>query len=417
MAFRATIADMLPRLAADRLRLLRDHFPVLLITGPRQSGKSTLAQTTVGDLEFLNLEDPMERARWRSVGSTQPDFRAFFQRYPDGAIIDEAQHVPDLFPALQAQVDRDRRMGRWILTGSQQFVLSQAIGQSLAGRAASVELLGFSHAELMPSTRRPSTLAQAVFQGGYPAIYDDRRPGDPVEWLNAYAAAFIGKDVGDLLGIRDRTTFARFMAQCAALSGREVNNAKLAADLQVATTTIEKWLSVLESAYLIIRMRAYHRNFGKRLAKQPRLYFLDSGLACRLLHIGDVNQLQTHPLWGSLVETWCVGEILKGRWNRGKQAPLGLSSQLYLWRTSDGHEVDLVIDLGDRLLPVEIKAGQSPTADLGAGLRKLRQLNARDRSVTIQPGIVIYGGQERTMIGEDQAVPWNAIDQATELWA
>ena len=390
---------MLTRFAARLLPRLREGYPVIAITGPRQSGKSTFAQQE-SSLPLINLEDPVELARHRQ------DLRGLFASYPTGAIIDEAQHLPELFPALQAHVDANPHLGRWIITGSQNFALSRQIGQSLAGRAANVELLPFSYAELRGSPRCPQTMAHAIFQGGYAPLYDQNRNLDTVRWLNDYVANFIRRDITDLIGIRKLSTFTAFMGLCASLSGCEVNNANLASQLQVDGKTIEEWLSVLEAAYVIVRLRPYLRNFGKRLVKRPKLYFIESGLACRLLHIGDVEHLRSHPLWGQLVETWCVGEVLKARLNRGQPA------QLAYWRSSDGHEVDLLIDLGHRLIPIEIKATRSPAHELAKGLVKLRDIAAVEKTTQVLPGMVIYGGDESVPLREDLAVPWHGIDAA-----
>jgi uncharacterized protein len=390
---------MLVRHAVPLLKTLQTGYPIIAITGPRQSGKSTFA-THSTTLPFINLEDPVELARHRA------DLHGLFASYPNGAIIDEAQHLPELFPALQAHVDAHPVMGRWIITGSQNFALSQRIGQSLAGRAATIEMLPFSHAELADSPRCPPTLAQAIFHGGYAPLYDLNRQLETVRWLNNYIAHFINRDITGLIGVRKLSTFTTFMGLCASLSGSEINNAKLATILQVDGKTIEEWLSALESAYVIIRLRPYFRNFGKRLVKRPKIYFLDTGLACRLMQINDVEQLRSHPLWGNLVETWCVSEILKSRLNRG-QPP-----QLAFWRTSDGHEVDVVIDLGHRIIPIEIKSNHTASHELARGLVKLRRIAQGDKNVNILPGLVIYGGDREINLHEDRTVPWHAIDAA-----
>lgn len=385
---------MFNRLASDLIQRHRRGYPVIAITGPRQAGKSVLARQGAPDLPFINLEDPIERVRWH-------DLQGMLGHYADGAIIDEAQHLPDLFPALQAWVDAHPR-SRWILTGSNNPVMTRHIAQSLAGRAAYLELLPFSLAELATSPRRPATLVEAVFRGGYAPLYDPDRDLEPVGWLSNHLSAIIGKDIPDLLEVRDRTTFVRFMGMCAALTGREMNQSEIAAALGISSKTVEAWLSVLEATCLVVRLHPHHRNFGKRLVKRPKLYFLDSGLACRLLHITQVEQLWSHPLWGHLVETWCVGEILKSLRNRGRLDPL------WFWRSSDGHEVDLILETGAGLLPIEIKANVSPHPDLAKGLVKFHAIvNHAER---LLPGAVIYGGDNAGPLGPAQGIPWHAID-------
>ena len=375
----------------------RSGYPVIAIHGPRQSGKSTLAQQACPDLPLVRLEDPAEQALMRA------DWRGFFARHPDGAIIDEAQLVPELFSALQARVDADQRMGRWVLTGSQQFTLLSGISQSLAGRVATLTLWPFAHSELAPSDRRASTLAQAVFMGGYAPLYDPRRQLDPVDWLANHVITVLSKDVPEMIGVRNRSLFARFMGICAALTGQEITKQSFATDLGIDGKTVEAWLSILEAACLIVRIAPYRRNFGKRIVAKPKLYMTDTGLICRLLHIRDVSQLRDHHQWGALVETWCAMEILKARQHHG------MTGDLCYWRSSDGHEVDLIIDGGNVVLPIEVKASATPQMSMAVGLQQLRALNARDTTVRVLPGIVLHGGDTTVPLGVDRAIPWHAI--------
>ncbi len=268
--------------------------------------------------------------------------------------------------------------------------------------------LPFSHAELVAAPSRPIALADAVFRGGYSPLFDADRRLEPTRWLEDYIATFINRDVRSVLAVRDRSAFDRFFRLCAANTGQMFESARLGHDLGIDGKTVSQWVSVLEACYLVRLLRPHYRNFGKRLTKRPKLYFLDSGLACRLLHISDVNQLRGHPQWGALVETWCVSEVIKARLNRG------LSPDCWFWRSSDGYEVDLVIESGNRLLPIEIKATATPYPKHAATLRKLRELADRDPSVTVPPGIIIYGGDEARPCGEDSFVPWRAIDAAVD---
>lgn len=373
-------------------------YPVIAILGPRQSGKSTLAQAAAPDLPFVNFEDPLERASFLA------DPRGFFAQHAQGAIIDEAQHVPELFPTLQARVDADRQMGRWILTGSQQLEMTRGISQSMAGRVAILELLPFSYAETATSRHRPLDLPQAVLRGGYAPLYDENRQLDPVAWLDNHLQALINRDLRDLLSVRDRVAFTRFVSLCAAHTGLQINFAEIAATIGVTQPTVMTWVSVLETAFIIRLLRPYERNFGKRIVKRPKLYFIDTGLACRLLHIADVNHLRDHPQWGALVETWAVAEVIKAFTNRGRKP------SVWFWRSSDGHEIDLVVDRGTHLFPIEIKATRSPHAHLLHTLVKFREIAREDMTLTIDPGWLVYGGDEHRTVGMDELRPWHAID-------
>lgn len=390
------------RQLCDVVGSLRQGYPAIGITGPRQSGKTTLAQMAFPDLPYVNLESPIERA------SFDEDPIGFLSRFPDGAVLDEVQNTPDALSYLQVRIDDDRRMGRWVLTGSRQLDFGREVAQSLAGRIALLTLLPFSHAELVAAPNRPGTLAEAVFCGGYPPLFDSARRLEPVRWLEDYLATFVARDVRSVLGVRDRSSFDRFLRLVASRTGQLFEAAPIARDLGVDAKTVASWVSVLEACSLVTLLRPHHRNFGKRLVKRPKLYFVDSGLACRLLHIADVDQLRLHPLWGALAETWCVGEVLKARLHRGRPP------QLWFWRSSDQHEVDLVLESGARLFPIEIKAAMTPDPSHAAGIASLRALSAREKGVEVPPGFVIYAGREARPAGADRFLPWNGIDAALE---
>lgn len=393
------ITDMLPRTITNLVPMHRASYPIVAITGPRQSGKTILAQTAAPDLKYVNLEHPFER-----VAATQDPLQ-FLARFPTGAILDEVQYVPELLSYLQARVDEDRSRGRWILTGSHQLQLGRSLAQSLAGRVVRLELLPFSYAELAASSRRPRTLAEAVFRGGYPRLYDESAP-EPGGWLDQYIADFIDRDVRQLLEIRDRLAFGRFMHLCAAHTGQSVNLSGFGQALGIGHNTVSAWLGVLEACYVIRLMRPHERNFGKRITKAPKLYFLDSGLACRLLHINDLQQVMVHPNWGALVETWCVSEVLKSRLHRG------LKDNLWFWRSHDGIEVDVVIESGNTLIPIEIKSSLTPDVSDAGPIRKLRELATVPGGSAIAPGSIIYGGNEVRPLGADRLIPWQGIADA-----
>lgn len=390
------------RQLCDIVDPLRRGYPAIGITGPRQSGKTTLARMAFPDLPYVNLESPIERAAF------EDDPIGFLSRFSDGAVLDEVQNTPQALSYLQVRIDDDQRMGRWVLTGSRQLDFGREISQSLAGRIALLTLWPFSHAELAPVPTRPRTLADAVFRGGYPPLFDSARELEPIRWLEDYLATFVARDVPAALDVRDRSSFDRFLRLATSRTGQLFEAAPIARDLGIDAKTVTSWMSVLEACSLVYFLRPHHRNFGKRLVKRPKLYFVDSGLACRLLHIGDVNQLRGHPLWGALVETWCVGEVVKARINRGRP------HQLWFWRSSDQYEVDLILERGNQLLPIEIKAAATPDPSCAATIVKLRAISENDGQVDVLPGVVIYGGDESRPVGVDQFVPWRSIDLALE---
>jgi uncharacterized protein len=390
---------MLPRTLASLVSPHRASYPVLAITGPRQSGKTWLARAAAPDLKYVNLEHPFER-----VAATQDPLQ-FLSRFPDGAILDEVQYVPELLAYLQARVDEDRSRGRWILTGSHQLQLGRTLAESLAGRVVRLELLPLSYTELTLSARRPRTLAEAVFRGGYPRLYDESAP-EPVGWLDQYIADFIDRDVRQLLEIRDRFAFGRFMSLCAANTGQTINLSSFGQTLGIGHNTVSAWLSVLEACYVIRLLRPHEQNFGKRIRKAPKLYFVDSGLACRLLHINDLQQVMSHPNWGALVETWCAMEVLKTRLHRG------LKDNLWFWRSQDGIEVDVIIESGQSLIPIEFKASVTPDSAAANPMRKLREISRGSRAAKLANGLIIYGGDEVRPLGDDRFVPWHGIAEA-----
>jgi len=389
---------MIPRHLQHLVTELRRGYPAIAITGPRQSGKTTFARMAFPDLGYVNLESPIERV------ALQQDPVGFLDRFPGGAILDEIQNVPDALSYLQVRIDAEQQLGRWVLTGSRQLELNRQVSQSLAGRVALVDLLPFSFAELSDTEGRPRSLANAVLRGGYPPLYDPLRDLKPTRWIEDYLIAFVNRDIRSILAVRDQNTFDRFLRLCATTTGQVFEASRMARELGVDSKTVTHWVSTLEACYLVRLVRPHLRNFGKRLTKRPKLYFLDSGVACRLLNISDINQLRSHPLWGALVETWCVAEVLKARVNRG------LPPSCWFWRSSDGYEIDLVIESGSSLFPIEIKASATPHPRHGACIAKLRRLADRDPGASIPPGVVIFGGDEVRPCGDDRFVPWSFID-------
>ncbi|MCU7935225.1 MAG: ATP-binding protein [Candidatus Thiodiazotropha sp. (ex Dulcina madagascariensis)] len=384
---------MITRDSGGTLQRLLQGFPIITITGPRQSGKTTLARSIFADKPYLSLEDP----DIRSMALDDP--RAFLERFPDGAVLDEMQRVPELLSYLQTRVDADGRMGLFLLTGSQQFGLMSGITQSLAGRTAFIELLPFNINELKGAQVRPTTLEEMLFMGGYPPLYD--RGLSPREWFPAYVTAYIERDVRQLLKIQDLETFQRFVRLCAGRSGQILNLSSLATDCGITHNTAKAWISVAEASYILFLLRPHHVNFRKRLVKSPKLYFYDTGLLCWLLGIQQPDQLLTHPLRGSIFETFIISELVKTRYNRGEQAAI------HYWRDSNGNEVDVIADAGIKLMPIEIKSGQTLNRDFFSNLQRWLSL-AGDQATD---PVLIYGGSGTQVHKGIKVFGWNEVDR------
>lgn len=367
---------MIPRKVEEYIRSLLGGFPIVTITGPRQAGKTTLSRLIFSDKPYASLEDPDVRQ------AAMDDPRSFLGRFPDGAVLDEVQRCPDLLSYLQAMVDADGRMGLFILTGSQQFGLLSRITQSLAGRTAFVELLPFSAAELIQSGKAPGSLDEALIKGGYPPLYD--RDIAIRAWFGAYVTAYIERDVRQLLKIQELDTFQHFVRLCAGRTGQLLNLSSLSTECGINHNTAKAWVSVLEASYIVFRLRPHHSNFNKRLVKMPKLYFYDTGLVSWLLGIQTPQQLEAHPLRGNIFETFIVSELMKSRLNTGERP------NLYFWRDSNGNEVDVIIENGTRLIPLEIKSGKTVVRDSFSALGKWMALAG---DLSLNPTL-IYGGSE-----------------------
>ena len=383
----------LPRAATALLTQLARGFQVIAITGPRQSGKSTLAREAFPHHPYVTLEDPDTRAL------ALADPRRFLARFPKGAVLDEVQRAPELLSYLQGRVDAHQRMGEFIVTGSQQFGLMDRITQSLAGRVGLLQLLPLTNAELQPSASAGASLEERLWRGGYPALHAQFRDLLPPTWFAGYVATYLERDVRQVLNVANLALFQRFVLMCAARSGQLLNLNSLAADCGISQPTARQWLTVLQASYVLTLLPPYHRNFGKRLVKTPKLYFLDTGLLCHLLRIPDALALQTHALRGPIFETWVVTEVIKHRFN------LGLAADLYFWRDNHGTEVDLVFEDGGRMQAVEIKSGTTFAMDW---LSAPRRWKAMAGTAAAQP-IVVYGGAESFELDEARVMSWRAI--------
>lgn len=382
---------MFERCLAPSLERLARGFPIVAVTGPRQSGKTTLVRRVFADKPYVSLEDPAERA------FALEDPRGFLARFAAGAIFDEAQRWPELFSWLQGMVDADRTPGRFVLTGSQQFGLLSGVTQSLAGRVGMTRLLPLALAEL-PAERVASLgLDGLMLCGAYPAPHV--QPVAAGDWFASYVATYVERDVRQVLKVQDLSAFQRFLRLCAARTGQLLNLSALADEAGVSRGTAQAWLSVLEASDLIFLLQPYHRNFGKRLVKSPKLYFVDVGMACWLLGIRSAELLNVHPMRGALFETWVVGEFLKSRFNAG------LPSDLYFWRDNNGLEADLVFEVAGRLQPVEIKSGRTVTPDYVRAGQKAGRF-AGDEAL---PPWLVYGGDDSYARSGIEVIGWRDL--------
>ena len=369
---------LIQRIIQTDLMRLAGQYPVVTIVGPRQSGKSTLAKMAFPDKPYVSLE----KLSLRDFALSDPV--GFLNTHAkEGAILDEIQRVPSLLSEIQVRVDaRPELKGAYILTGSHQLLLMESVTQSLAGRTAILKLLPFSLSERDLFVGIPSDIPQLLFNGFYPRIFADNL--DPVEALSFYITTYVERDVREIMAIKDLALFSRFLRLCAGRTGQILNASSLANDAGINHNTARSWLSLLEASFIITLLQPHFNNLNKRLIKAPKLYFWDVGLACHLLGIERAEQVASHPLIGSLFETFVVTELMKQRLNRVREP------RLYYWRDNAGHEVDLLHEYGDDIIPIEIKSGATVQRDAWKGIDYYRSLNPK-----ATPGVIIYGGSEQ----------------------
>ena len=388
---------------AERILASATRLPAITVTGPRQSGKTTLCRALFPEHAYVSLEDPGQRA------FAAEDPRRFLMGLGDAAVIDEVQNVPSLASALQTVIDDSPAPGRWILTGSQAFNLLPRVSQSLAGRTGVFHLLPLSRTETQRFPSWPATLEEALFTGGYPRVFDWQL--DAGEWYGAYVATYLERDVRQLGNVGDLAAFQRFAQLAAGRTGQELNQRDFARDVGVSPPTLARWISVLEASYLVFKLPPFHSNVGKRLVKRPKLYFHDTGLACWLLGIQEPAQLRTHPLRGALFETWVVSETVKHRANRMP----GLARNLYFYREHNLGEVDLLIERAGDVALLEAKSAVTPSPRLlDSGRRVRRHL---DQAGIASQLAVVYAGDEAHALAAGELIPWDDLDAATQRLA
>lgn len=386
---------MIKRLIADKVLEYATKFPVVTITGPRQSGKTTLAKMLFKEKPYVSLEDlDIKREAIR-------DPRGFLKQFPKGAILDEIQKAPEIFSYIQTIVDEKNEEGLFVLTGSQQFEMLSHLSQSLAGRTALVKLLPFTLQEAYPNIANLS-IEEVLYTGFMPRIFDKKI--NPTDMAAFYINTYLERDVRQLLNIKDLTKFENFLKLCASRTGNLINLSSFSNDCDVNHNTIKSWLSVLEASYIIKLQKPYFRNINKRLIKSPKLYFLDVGLASYLLGIKNKEHLATHPLKGSLFETFIVSEILKNKFNQGRQ------DNLFFYGDHKGTEIDVVLDNGYNLGLIEIKSGQTVHSDFFKGLNAFPKI--KDYSYKKN---LIYGGDRPSVYNYINIHSWRNIPDFEEL--
>ena len=382
---------MIDRDMKPTLLHLAAQYPVVAVTGPRQSGKTTLCKATFPDKPYVNLEIPDVRQY------AIDDPRSFLADHADGAILDEIQRAPELLSYIQNMVDENDLAGRFILTGSQQFEVMHTVTQSLAGRVGLLKLLPLSLAEM----QRHGLYAEVdtlIFSGGYPRIHKTHT--HPTQVMGDYVETYVQRDIRQLVQIKNIALFETFVRLCAGRVGQLLNLSSLGADAGVTHTTAREWINLLEASYIIFQLRPWHANISKRLIKAPKLYFYDTGLASYLLGIESEQHIRHHPLRGSLFENMVIVEAMKFRFNRGKR------SNMLFYRDSGGHEVDLLLSSGNKLFPIEIKSGATVNRDYFKGLNYFAALDTEQ----ITSGAVIYGGTSAQKRGIWQVCPLKQME-------
>lgn len=387
---------MITRKLQKKLLEFLEYYPVITVTGPRQSGKTTLVRVTFPDLPYVSLETPEIRER----AIEEP--RLFLQNYPKGAIIDEVQKAPTLFSYIQDIVDNNIEV-KFVLSGSQNFLLLDKISQSLAGRTAIIKLLPFSLEELKGTKYEIKNVFSYIFKGSYPRLYDKKIPIS--NYYSDYIQTYVQRDVRSIQNIENLDTFNLFIKLCAGRVGQLLNVDSLASDTGITFNTAKKWLSILKTSYIIYTLEPYHKNFKKRLVKSPKLYFHDTGLACNLLNIKSEKQLETHYARGNLFENFVINELMKAEYNAVS------TSNIYFWRDNHGKEIDCIVEKAEKLLAIEIKSGFSYNKDFFNNLNYWAKISGGN----MEDNYLIYSGGESLRVKYGNLISWKDINNVPIL--
>lgn len=370
------------------------YYPVLSLNGPRQSGKSTLVRKVFPTLPYANLENPAER----EFAAT--DALGFLKQFAKGAVIDEAQYVPELFSYIQVLTDENPNL-KFVLTGSQNFIMHEKIAQSLAGRVSINTLLPFSFAELKKGKLLPQTLNELLFNGGYPRLYDKNIPA--TNYYANYVNTYIERDIQALINSSSLSQFIKFISLCAGRAGQIVNMVSLANDVGVSSVTINNWLAVLQRSYVVYLLQPYYNNFNKRLTKNPKLYFYDTGLLCYLLGLQKANDITNHFAKGAIFENHVLVEILKQHYNTG------LRPQVFYLQTNNKKEIDFILQQGTSLTAIEVKSSATPDVSMFKNLSFLDELNGLENKK-----VVVYAGEKDAVRKQGLLLGWKSLGKLYE---
>ena len=387
---------MIQRQLKSKLRQLYRYFPVVSLNGPRQSGKSTLLKNTFTKLPYISLEDPDTQ----QLALNDP--KRFLSNFKKGAVLDEVQNAPQLFSYIQGMVDGNARL-KFVLSGSQNFLLNEKISQSLAGRVGLLNLLPFSIQELQQASLLKKSFEETAFTGFYPRIFDKKIPASL--FYPSYLQTYVQRDVLQITKITDAAVFLKFLKLVAGRVGHLINFSSLASDTGVSVNTIKNWIQLLEMSFIIMLLKPHHNNFAKRLVQQPKIYFYDTGLLCYLLGLEKPAQLHSHFARGNVFENLIILDLLKSRCNRG------LQNNLYFWRDNHGKEVDCIIEQTERLYPVEIKSGHTKSFHFFDTVQYYTKL-AKEKA---GKGFVVYGGNEELVLTQGHLLPWDKMNRLYKL--
>lgn len=366
---------MIQRTASAKIKYLAKKFPAVGLLGPRQSGKTTLAKELFPKKPYISFENQ------DNVLLATQDPRAFLSRFPNGAIFDEIQRVPQLLSYMQGIIDsKSNKTGLFIITGSQNLLLLDTISQTLAGRIAFIHLLPFSYEEISLSKINTPALNKLILYGGYPRLYDKKIK--PSDYYPNYILTYVERDVRLIKNISNLSLFQRFLKVCASRVGQEVNYNSIGNDTGVDQKTIMSWFGILEASFIAFRLQPYYNNLGKRLTQMPKLYFYDTGLCCSLLELENESHVNTHPLRGALFENMIILELLKSRLNNGQR------SNLYYWRDRTGNEIDVLLEQSSQVVPIEIKTASTFTTDYIKGIKYWKKINPQ-----VKTSYVVYTGK------------------------